>query len=423
MPNQQSKNCRGLNGPQSRPYVSVHYGWKYSQKKTLTVKWIWMLIQERQPVISAGIGRGWESLRRAIYSNLWASQTWKWATKELRITGESRHMGLKAHHCFNASEIIDHPFPKYGQSMKLPRFNLGFWIRGRPLKWLSSPREEKLCFECACWHPLLWPFKWLLLSQHRMAKHSELAEPSAPPAPSSPSPQRRHTKRSLACLFTICRGNPQRWIIEPFDLDAAQRVAPGYSEAWGGGSLSRGSDAHGGDLKALQSSPPFLCSCRSLSGRHHRHLLRLGLAGRPTNSRSLALVELVFLFRGSCLVSLSRYLVVRPQPFLQIAREWSMARLFVAAREYTERDIKKKEARRKVKPSRRRCWIKAAWCYLAALAGASPRAVRGVSREDRGWETSPIRYHIPILFISLWTDEEETYDLLFMIKCGDGYTT
>lgn len=65
---------------------------------------------------------GCESLRGAIYSNLWASLTWKWASKERRITGKSCegvYTSLSAHHRFNTSKIIDHPLPKYGWLTKL----------------------------------------------------------------------------------------------------------------------------------------------------------------------------------------------------------------------------------------------------------------------------------------------------------------
>lgn len=93
------KNCYCVNCPQFGPYASVHYGGKYSQKKSLTVEWILMLTQKQRPVISAGIkskGGQWvcESLRGTIYSNLCASPTWKWASKELRITGKR---AVKAH--------------------------------------------------------------------------------------------------------------------------------------------------------------------------------------------------------------------------------------------------------------------------------------------------------------------------------------
>lgn len=49
------KNCYCVNCPQFGPYASVHYGGKYSQKKSLTVEWILMLTQKQRPVISAGI--------------------------------------------------------------------------------------------------------------------------------------------------------------------------------------------------------------------------------------------------------------------------------------------------------------------------------------------------------------------------------
>lgn len=72
----------------------------------------------------------------------------------------------------------------------------------------------------------------------------------------------------------------------------------------------------GGDLGALlpssaavARSPGYISS--SLSAQYNtpvtavRGATCLCLLGQPTNSRSLALIELMFLFRGSCLVSLS----------------------------------------------------------------------------------------------------------------------
>lgn len=121
------KNCYCVNCPQFRPYASVHYGGKYSQKKSLTVEWILMLTQKQRPVISAGIkskGGQWvcESLRGTIYSNLCASPTWKWASKELRITGKravKAHVGPSTRSNFITSKIIDHQLPKYGPFTKL----------------------------------------------------------------------------------------------------------------------------------------------------------------------------------------------------------------------------------------------------------------------------------------------------------------
>lgn len=141
--------------------------WK---EDSLTVEWILMLIQKQQPVISAGIERGWESLRGAIYSNLWASPTWKWASKELRITSKScegAHMGLSPRHRFSTSKIIDHRLPKYGQFTQF--YSVWTWVLcpfycSHSTDW---PCRHKPCFEYACWHALLWPvvvFKWLLLS-------------------------------------------------------------------------------------------------------------------------------------------------------------------------------------------------------------------------------------------------------------------
>lgn len=96
-----------------------------------------------------------------------------------------------------------------------------------------------------------------------------------------------------------------------------------HSEALGGGSLSsvsRGGDTHtlqhGGDLGALFPSSAAVAPSSGyissfLSAQYNtpvttvRGATCLHLLGHTTNSRSLALIELMFLFRGSCLVSLS----------------------------------------------------------------------------------------------------------------------
>lgn len=112
-----------------------------SKEGSLTVEWILMLIQKQQPVISAGIRRGCESLRGAIYSNLRASPTWKWASKERRITGKSCegvHMGLSVHPNFNTSKIIDHQLPIYGRFTKLYPVWTWVWNHGCPFLLFSS---------------------------------------------------------------------------------------------------------------------------------------------------------------------------------------------------------------------------------------------------------------------------------------------
>lgn len=186
--------------------------WK---EASLTVEWILMLIQKQQPVISAGIRRGCESLRGAIYSNLWASPTWKWASKEPRITGKSLEgvrMSPSAHHRFKPSKIIDHRLAKIRTIHKTrPGLNFSFEFRpclpycSRPAEW---PWEQKLCFESACWlhcSGLLWLLSGFYSAQHRMAKRSTSSwQTRQHPVPKLPSPH----LRSLGCLFTICCGNP-----------------------------------------------------------------------------------------------------------------------------------------------------------------------------------------------------------------------
>lgn len=242
-----------------------------------------MLIQKHQPVISAGIERGWESLRGAIYSNLWASPTWKWASKELRITGKScegAHMGLSPRHRFSTSKIIDHPLPKYG---RLTRFYSAWtWVLNSRCPFYCShstdrPCGHKPCFEYACWQAPLWPvvvFKWLLLSsaQDGKAQHFRLAEPSAARAKLH-SPQHRYTKGvSIVYLqftveipkFFIAMNNWAVW------SGHSTKSCSIHSKALGGGSLSS-MNRGGGHTPAWRrswSSPPFLCSCLSLFGLH-----------------------------------------------------------------------------------------------------------------------------------------------------------
>lgn len=189
---------------------------------------------------------------------------------------------------------------------------------------------------------------------------------------------------------------------------------------------------HGGDLGALlpssaavARSPGYISS--SLSAQYNtpvtavRRATCLCLLGHTTNSRSLALIELMFLFRGSCLVSLSlRFTLAtslsshnlysrlpRSDQLLVSSLSYIWYRSITTAQEYTGSEIKK-ESMRKVK-----LWEalqnSVVWCYLAVLGGASLQAVLDISWDDWCWETSPFRYHIPILFISLWKKEEETY--------------
>lgn len=243
-----------------------------------------MLIQKQLPVISAGIERGCESLRGAIYSNLWASPTWKWASKELRITGKScegAHMGLSSRHHFSTSKIIDHQLPKSGQFTQF--YSVWTWVLNSCCPFYCSrstdwPSEHKPCFEYACWHALLWPvvvFKWLLLSsaQDGEAQHFKLAELSAPGAKLH-SPQQRHTEGVSIVYLQITVEIPKffitmnNWAVWSGHSTKSCSI---HSEAWGGGSLSsmsRGGDTHNSAWWRSWSSLPFLCSCRSLFRLH-----------------------------------------------------------------------------------------------------------------------------------------------------------
>lgn len=153
----------------------------------------------------------------------------------------------------------------------------------------------------------------------------QAGKPISPPCQASPStaPPRW---RSLNCLFTICCGNPQffiainNWAVWSGHSTKGCSI---LSEAWGGGSpssMSRGGDTHtlqhGGDLGSLLPSSAAVARSRgyissSLSAQYNtpvttvRGATCLCLLGHTTNSKSLALIELMFLFRGSCLVSLS----------------------------------------------------------------------------------------------------------------------
>lgn len=286
------KSCHCINCPQFRPYASVHYGWKSSQKKTLTVGWILMLTQKQQPVISAGIKRGVgggvvESLRGAIYSNLCASPTWKWASKELRITGKravKAHMGPSSRHNFNASKIIDHRLPKIWTIHKSLRgLNLGFWINSCPFLLFTSRRTVRVNRSTVLNTPagfrrsgLLEAFKWLF-AQPGTGWHSTALQAGRDirtPCQASLSAAPPH-QRSLDCLFTICWGNPRLFIVMnnwAVCSGHSTKVCSVHSEARGGGSRSSVSRGGGGDTRIPAWSRSwcslFLCSCRSLSGLH-----------------------------------------------------------------------------------------------------------------------------------------------------------
>lgn len=81
-----------MNRPQSCPYVSVFYGWKNFQRR-LSVCEMNFNVNTKTAACDLSrhqeVGGGSESLRGAIYSNLCASLTRKWASKGFRITGKS----------------------------------------------------------------------------------------------------------------------------------------------------------------------------------------------------------------------------------------------------------------------------------------------------------------------------------------------
>lgn len=87
---------------------------------------------------------------------------------------------------------------------------------------------------------LLWLLSGFYSAQHRMAKQSASSwQTGRRPVPSfSTAPPRR---RSLNCLFTICCGNPQFFIVINNWAVWSGHSTKGCSvhcEAWGGGSLS-----------------------------------------------------------------------------------------------------------------------------------------------------------------------------------------
>lgn len=172
---------------------------------------------------------------------------------------------------------------------------------------------------------------------------------------------------------------------------------------------------------ALRATSPPLCLHRTTLLSPVGGATCLGLPGHTTNSRSLALIELVFLFGGSCLVNLSlRFALAAslsghnlygrlPGSDQLLVSSLSYIRYtsVTTAQEYAGREIQTK-TRRKVKLEEALLNIVA--CYLAVSGGAaSLLAAADVSWDDRGWGTSPIRYHTFILFMSLCEDEEDTF--------------
>lgn len=182
--------------------------------------------------------------------------------------------------------------------------------------------------------------------------------------------------------------------------------------------------------RSRELSAPFLCSCRSLSGlrlllfvyaaqrsRHCRPAFRL--LGRAANSTSLALIELQFLFEGSCLVSslsVSPSLPHCPAATFffkrRVARVWSIAGVFVVARTAQERNkrIWVCSTRERKKEEERFLLNNAASYYLMMFGGEPLWALLDISLVAF-CAISTIRYQIPILFISLCKDEQERHGL------------
>lgn len=133
---------------------------------------------------------------------------------------------------------------------------------------------------------------------------------------------------------------------------------------------------HGGASPSLflpSSSAAVACSpgyvSASLCAQYNAPVTAVGgatcrrLPGHTTNSRSLALIELLFLFRGSCLVSLSLRFTLATSlsgynlygrlpgsdQLLVSSLSYIWCRSVTAAQEYTGREIQKKEAERRVK--------------------------------------------------------------------------
>lgn len=192
-------------------------------------------------------------------------------------------------------------------------------------------------------------------------------------------------------------------------------------------------DTHTPAWRRSWSSPPFLCSCRSLSRlhlllfvctvqhscHHSQRATCLCLLGHTTNSRSLALIELMFLFRGSCLVSLSLWFtlatllsshnlysrLLRSDQLLVSSLSYIWYRDATTAGVHWAWNLQK--ARRTIVLQEALLNI-TAWHYLVVLDGASLLAVLDFSWHDWCWRTSPIRYHTPMLFISLCKEKEVT---------------
>lgn len=269
-----------------------------------------MLLQKQQPVISAGIGRGCELLRGAIYSILWASPTWKWASKELRITGKSCE-GAHGPELSPSFQLVKDYWPLtckiWAIHKTLLSLNFGFEftaVHFLILIPLSGHVSRISILNAPAGLHRSW---WQSLALQAGRPIVTLCQASLYTA--------MPLRKGLNCLFTICCGNPQffieinNWAV--LLLSSRRGLRQRMPEQHEG-------DTHTPAWQRSWSSPPFLCSCCSLSGLHllfvckvqHscHHVQRatcLCLLGPSTNSRSLAPIELMFLFRGSYLVSLS----------------------------------------------------------------------------------------------------------------------
>lgn len=178
MPEKYSKSCCCLNCPEWRPYVSARYGWKYSEKKTLTVEWILMLIQKQQAVISAGIRRGVGVAPRCNLFQPLSLTDLKVGLQKMGEGAGGRWEGggwsRGSRHPSATSKLTDHS-PKYGRFTKL-----------RPELW---PRPPVLVFPTRvavwgkssalnppagiCSFGQLWLLSGYYSAQQRMAEHGD----------------------------------------------------------------------------------------------------------------------------------------------------------------------------------------------------------------------------------------------------------
>lgn len=185
---------------------------------------------------------------------------------------------------------------------------------------------------------LLWLLSGFYSAQRRMAEYSNSSWQSHQLLmPSFPHRSAATHRSGLDCLFTICCGNPQFFVAINNWAVWSGHSTKGCSihcEAWGGGSpssASRGGHTrtrarafqHGGDLGALDSLPlqlslPLRATSLPLCLHSATFLSPPQSEERPAFASwdalqivaRLALIELLFLFGGSCLVSPSLYLAL-----------------------------------------------------------------------------------------------------------------